>query len=183
MVLKRYLFSWVRLDATGIGNSNLHERPSPSLADRAWWSLNALNEWLRRRDLSPLVYIWVAENVRNENPHLHLLTSYQVPRSEFGAFASHVESLWGHGFAKIERVRKPAEAGRYMMKTPAYTMKGAEDDQGTVIGNRYGISREILPKYETLDVFDGAAAADGLRLMRGGMHDGIEEIRASRLGT
>ncbi len=139
-------------------------------------TLNALNEWLRRRGLPSLLYIWVAENVRNENPHVHMLTSYSVPRSEFDAFAVHLESLWGHGFAKIERVRKPEKAGRYIMKALGYTMKGADDDQGTVIGNRYGISRRILPKYELLDAFDCSRAADNLRLLQGEMTEDIEEL-------
>lgn len=139
-------------------------------------TLNALNEWLRRRNLVSPAYIWVAENVRDENPHIHLLTSYQVPRSEFDGFAEHLESLWGHGFAKIERVRKPAEAGRYMMKALAYTMKGADDEQGIVIGNRYGISREILPKYRDLDAFDCPEAADSLRVLQNNMTGDIEEV-------
>ena len=139
-------------------------------------TLNALNEWLRRRGRSSLLYIWVAENVRDENPHVHMLTSYSVPRREFDAFAAHLESLWGHGFAKIERVRKPEKAGRYIMKALGYTMKGAEDDQGTVIGNRYGISRKILPKYELLNAFDCSRAADALRLLQGEMTEDIEEL-------
>ena len=55
-------------------------------------------------------------------------------------------------------------------------MKGADDDQGTVIGNRYGISRDILPKYQELDAFDCAEAADGLRLLQGSMAEEIEEL-------
>jgi len=139
-------------------------------------TLNALNEWLRRRGLPSLVYIWVAENVRNENPHIHMLTSYQVPRREFDAFADHLESLWGHGFANIQRVRKPQQAGRYIMKALGYAMKGADDEQGTVIGNRYGISTRILPKYETVDVMDCPRAADYLRLLQSAMTEDIEEI-------
>lgn len=139
-------------------------------------TLNALNEWLRRRGRSSLLYIWVAENVRNENPHVHMLTSYSVLRSDFDAFAAHLESLWGYGFAKIERVKKPERAGRYIMKALGYTMKGADDDQGTVIGNRYGISRKILPKYELLDAFDCSRAADNLRLLQGEMTEDIEEL-------
>ena len=139
-------------------------------------TLNALNEWLRRRKLPSLSYVWVAENVRDENPHVHLLTNYAVPRSEFDAFAAHLESLWGFGYAKIERVRKPERAGQYLMKALSYTLKGADDDQGTVIGNRYGISREILPKYETIDLYDCAEAAANLRALKAGMTEEIEEM-------
>ena len=118
----------------------------------------------------------VAENVGDENPHVHMLTSYAVLRAEFDAFAVHLESLWGHGWAKIERVRQPEKAGRYIMKALGYAMKGANDDQGTVIGNRYGISRAILPKYQTLNVMDCRRAADGLRLLQVKMKDDIEEL-------
>ena len=139
-------------------------------------TLNALNEWMRRRGRSSLLYIWVAENVRNENPHVHMLTSYTVPRSEFDAFAAHLESLWGHGFAKIERVRKPEVAGRYILKALGYAMKGADDDQGTVIGNRYGISRQILPRYETLNAYDCSRSADALRRLQSEMTEEIEPL-------
>jgi len=139
-------------------------------------TINALNEWLRRRGLGLLVYVWAAENVRDENPHVHMLTSYRVPRSEFDAFARHLEALWGWGFAKIERVKKPESAGRYLMKALGYTMKGSTHDQGSVVGNRYGIAREIMPKYETLDVFECPRAADALRMLQAEMTEGIEEL-------
>ncbi len=139
-------------------------------------TLNALNEWLRRRELPSLIYLWVAENVRNENPHVHLLTNYAVPRSEFDAFAKHLESLWSHGFAKIERVRKPERAGQYLMKALKYTLKGSEDEQGTVTGNRYGISREILPTYEVIDLYDCAKAVAHLRTLKSAMTEEIEEM-------
>lgn len=134
-------------------------------------TLNGLNEWLRRRERDSLAYIWVAENARNENPHVHMLTSYTVPRTEFDDFAVHLESLWGLGWAKIERVRSPQKAGRYLMKALSYTLKGADDDQGIVVGNRYGISRSIMPVYETVDLFHCEDAATGLRLLQACMVD------------
>ncbi len=138
--------------------------------------LNAFSEWLRRRGLGRLVYIWVAENKGDANPHVHLLTNYRVPRKEFDDFARHVEALWGFGWVKIEKVRKPESAGRYIMKALGYTMKGAEDDQGTVIGNRYGIARAIIPRYETIDLYDCGQAADSLRLLQSEMTEEIEEL-------
>lgn len=138
--------------------------------------LNAFSEWLRRRGRERLVYIWVAENKDNGNPHVHLLTNYRVPRTEFDAFCRHVESLWGFGFAHIEKVKKPEQAGRYIMKALGYAMKGADDDQGTVIGNRYGIARAILPKYETVDLCDCGEAAEGLRALQAEMTEDIEEL-------
>ncbi len=139
-------------------------------------TLNALNEWLRRRDRGSIVYIWAAENKNGYNPHVHMLTDYRVPRSQFEAFATHLEALWGHGFAHIERVRKPESAGRYLLKALGYTMKGADEDQGTVIGNRYGISREILPRYDTVDLYDCADAAQELGRLQGDMTEEIVEL-------
>lgn len=138
--------------------------------------LNAFSEWLRRRGRERLVYIWVAENKDDSNPHVHLLTNYRVPRKEFDALCVHVESLWGFGFARIEKVRHPEQAGRYIMKALGYAVKGADDDQGTVIGNRYGIARAILPKYETVDLCDCGAAAAGLRAVQAEMTEDIEEL-------
>lgn len=149
--------------------------------------INALNEWFRRRGMPLLVFIWVAENPNNENPHVHMLTNHVVPRAEFDAFAAHVESLWGHGWVRIERVRRGESAGRYLLKAVRYTLKGnkgqsnmwgdEEDDtgQGRIIGNRYGIARAILPKYETIELYDCADAAYGLRDMQKLLGDSCEE--------
>lgn len=139
-------------------------------------TLNAFNEWLRRRGDRGLVYIWVAENKGEANPHVHMLLNYRVARKDFETFAAHIEALWGHGFAHIERVREPQRAGRYILKALGYTMKGAEDGQGTVIGNRFGISRKILPKYETVNLFESAEAAEGLRVRQAAMTEDIQEI-------
>lgn len=138
--------------------------------------LNAFSEWLGRRGRERLVYVWVAENKNDENPHVHLLTNYQVTRAEFDDFAKHVEGLWGFGWVKIERVREPNRAGAYIMKALGYSMKGAAQDQGTVIGNRYGIARAILPRYETLDLFQCAATVEGLQLLQSEMTEDVEEL-------
>ncbi|MGV8084136.1 MAG: hypothetical protein AB2L09_10970 [Coriobacteriia bacterium] len=139
-------------------------------------TLNAFSEWLHRRGKSRLVYIWVAENKNDTNPHVHLLTNYQVPRHEFDEFTQHVESLWGWGYAHAERIRKPESAGRYLMKALGYTMKGAADGQGTVIGNRYGIARSIMPRYETVNLYDCKGAANGLTELQVQMKGAIEEL-------
>jgi hypothetical protein len=47
--------------------------------------------------------------------------------------------------------------------------------KGTVIGNRYGISREILPCYETIDIHS-ESAANTLRLLMSNMTGEIEPL-------
>lgn len=125
-------------------------------------TLNAMQERFRRESYRDFAYIWVAENPEDENPHVHLLTNHRVTRSEFDAFARWVESLWGHGWVKIERIRKPKSAGRYILKAVGYVGKGTEGTQGRVRGNRYGISRNINVSEETLDLFDCEGAAEAL---------------------
>jgi len=139
-------------------------------------TINGLKQWCRRSGRASFVCVWVAENVRNENPHVHMLTDLNVPHHEFRGFAARVESLWGYGFAKVERVKKPEQAGRYLMKALGYTLKGGESDQGRVLGNRYGISREILPKYETYELCDCAEAVRTLRELQATMTGEIEEL-------
>lgn len=141
-------------------------------------TINAFNGWRRRRELPPIAYVWVAENVGNANPHVHMLADYAVPRREFDAFARHLESLWGWGFSKIERIKKPASAARYILKALGYTMKGATEDQGAVIGNRYGIAREIMPHYELIDLHgceDAARAVAELTVEAGEQPEEIAE--------
>jgi hypothetical protein len=94
-----------------------------------------------------LKYCWVAENPKNsegeDNPHLHILMSWNVPYELFKAWAARIEKLWGQGFAHLELIRKPEMAGAYMAKAAGYLTKGSnKDDQGEIKGNRYGISKE-----------------------------------------
>jgi hypothetical protein len=128
--------------------------------------LNALAEWLRRRGGADHAYVWVAENPGECNPHVHLLSSMSVPRRDFDRFAGQIERLWGHGWVKIERLREPLTAGHYILKAARYFSKGADSDQGIVYGNRYGISRNIRPVYETRSLWDSRDAASGLRAMQ-----------------
>lgn len=115
-------------------------------------TLNALQQRFRREGQTNSAYIWVAENPGDDNPHVHLLTNLRVPRREFGEFASWVEGLWGHGWVKIERIRKPESAGAYILKAVGYTLKGEGGTQGTIQGNRYGISRNIMVTEDTFEL-------------------------------
>lgn len=138
--------------------------------------LNAIAEGERRRGRRSTVYIWVAENPGDDNPHVHLLTNLRVPREEFDALAARLESLWGHGWVKVEKIRKPKSAGQYILKAVGYSLKGGEGSQGKVAGNRYGIARSILPKYETHAVYDCADAAQGLRDLQQSMEADVERV-------
>lgn len=93
---------------------------------------------------APLDYMWVAEQPTNEsgdkNPHVHVLMRWQVKPELFQAWAKRLEKLWGHGFAKLERIKTPEAASNYLLKAVGYLTKGAENDQGEIKGNRYGIS-------------------------------------------
>jgi hypothetical protein len=137
--------------------------------------LNALAEGFRRRGGSEHAYIWVAENPGESNPHVHLLSSISVPRKDFAHFAAQVESLWGHGWVKIERLREPAVAGHYILKAARYFSKGTETDQGRVYGNRYGISRNIRPIYDTCSLGASGDAAEGLRALQLGLVEDGED--------
>ena len=120
--------------------------------------------WLAERP-EPLDYVWVIENpdriettddgakyvplvqtaagrlVRDTNPHVHVLMRWQVPYEMFSAWAERLESLWGQGFAHLERIKDPESAGAYMAKAAGYIAKASgQDDQGEVRGNRYGIA-------------------------------------------
>lgn len=115
-------------------------------------TLNAIQERFRREGYEDFAYMWVAENPGDANPHVHLLTNHRVARSEFDDFAAWVEGLWGHGWVKIERIREPRRAGHYMLKAVGYSAKGEDGEQGTVYGNRYGISRNIAIREETIGI-------------------------------
>lgn len=144
-------------------------------------TLNAMQQRFRREGYADFVYIWVAENPRESNPHVHLLTNHRVRRCDFGGFAAWVESLWGHGWVKIEGIRDPACAGHYLLKAVGYTLKGGGGSQGTVRGNRYGISKNIRTVDMTKDVRDREAAAQTLLALTRALPKGsdIEPLGAS----
>jgi hypothetical protein len=144
-------------------------------------TMNAMQQRFRREGYGEFAYVWVAENPKDENPHVHMLTNHRVPRAEFGALASWIEGLWGHGWVKIERVRKPASAGHYILKAVGYSLKGTEANQGRVRGNRYGISRNIRPVYETYGYLDADAERAALLDLMCALPDGVEIEPLGRL--
>lgn len=98
-----------------------------------------------------LDYLWVAEcpdtidtesgEVMGQNPHVHVLMRYRVPFQHFKAWSKRVESLWGQGFAHLEKIKDGEKAGAYMAKAAGYLCKAqGKTDQGTIRGNRYAIS-------------------------------------------
>ncbi|MDR8523852.1 hypothetical protein [Shewanella fidelis] len=110
-------------------------------------------------DGDKLDYLWVAEaptkpkvvSRRNgfecygevkPNPHCHVLMRWNVEPYLFHDWAHRIESLWGQGFAKLERIKNPQAASGYMLKALGYLLKGEqESDQGEIKGNRYNISK------------------------------------------
>lgn len=104
-------------------------------------------------------YIWVAECPANEhgepNPHIHVLLRWSVPPYLFSPWSKRLEKIWGHGFANLERIKKPQAAGSYIIKAVGYAAKGENIDQGLIRGNRYSISKcSRAPAWETLATFD-----------------------------
>lgn len=111
------------------------------------------------QELSDFHYIWVAESPANadgeSNPHVHILLRWQVAPQLFSAWAKRLEKIWGHGFAKLERIRKPQAAGSYIIKAVGYAAKGQNADQGLIKGNRYNISKcSRAPAWECIASFD-----------------------------
>ena len=119
-----------------------------------------LNGCRIRGHARPFQFAWVAEAPAAQSPmddgqmgppaprrniHVHLLINWTVRPQDFAAWAAWIESTWGHGFAKIERLRKPGSAAAYMAKAAKYIAKGAEGGQGAIRGNRYGIARDARP--------------------------------------
>tara|TARA_R110002167_G_scaffold51814_2_gene149926 strand:+ start:3498 stop:5165 length:1668 start_codon:yes stop_codon:yes gene_type:complete len=91
-------------------------------------------------------YCWVAENPKaadgRDNPHVHILMRWRVPFRLFGAWSVRIESLWGQGFAHLEKIKEPEKAGAYMAKAAGYLTKATgASEQGRIRGNRYAISQ------------------------------------------
>lgn len=103
-----------------------------------------------------LLYVWVAEVPENErgeeNPHVHMLLNWRVDYRDFDDWADYVESLWGCGFAHLEKIKDTTAAAAYMMKAAGYLCKAqGKDDQGKVRGNRYNMSAAArAPEWETI---------------------------------
>lgn len=104
-------------------------------------------------------YIWVAECPANENdepnPHVHVLLKWTVEPHLFSAWAKRFEKIWGHGFAKLERIREPKAAGTYIIKAVGYAAKGENAEQGLIKGNRYNIAKcSRAPAWECIASFE-----------------------------
>jgi hypothetical protein len=107
---------------------------------------------------APLDYMWVAEMPENsngeKNPHVHILMRWQVNPQIFQAWAKRLERLWGHGFAKLERIHTPQAASNYLLKAVGYLTKSESSEQGDISGNRYNISASArAPKWECIGEF------------------------------
>ncbi len=107
---------------------------------------------------APLDYMWVAEMPENDkgekNPHVHVMMRWNVEKPVFRAWAERLESIWGHGFAKLERIKTPEAASNYLLKAVGYLAKGNASDQGEIRGNRYNISSSArAPKWECIGEF------------------------------
>ena len=105
-----------------------------------------------------LGYCWVVEVPKNEegedNPHVHMLLGWRVAYSDFQDWAERIERLWGNGYFHLEKINDSTCAGAYMAKAAGYLSKAADQpDQGTVTGNRYGISAcARAPEWEKIGV-------------------------------
>ena len=108
--------------------------------------IDAWRSRYRKKGKTPPLFIWVAENPRNSNPHVHILTNDAVAYRHFRMWARGLEKLWGNGMVHLEKIKYSKAAGRYLLKAIGYLSKGTDGDQGEVIGQRYGVTRELQPK-------------------------------------
>lgn len=94
-------------------------------------------------------YVWVIEMPKNDdaerNPHVHLMMNWAVKKSQFRRWARWIESTWGKGFVKLQKLRNPSSAAAYMAKAASYLVKGTDGSQGEVRGNRYSVSKNARP--------------------------------------
>jgi len=116
----------------------------------------------------PFQYIWVAENPENaqgeNNPHIHILLNWHVKLDQFHAWSRWIEKTWGKGFAKLERIKKPAAAASYMAKAANYISKGSDGNQGAIRGNRYNIANGArAPKAKTIGIFSAGWIRDAIK--------------------
>jgi len=135
---------------------------------------------------APLDYMWVAEMPENskgeKNPHVHVMMRWQVEKPVFLAWAERLEALWGHGFAKLERIKTPEAASNYLLKAVGYLTKGNSSDQGVISGNRYGISASArAPKWQCIGEFYADNFLAILGEMREKLHRKKMKICAQRI--
>jgi len=108
--------------------------------------IDAWRSRYRKRGKKPPLFIWVAENPNESNPHVHILTNDKIEYRHFRMWARGLEKLWGNGMVHLEKMKYPKAAGRYLMKAVGYLAKGTDGNQGSVVGQRYGVSRDLNPK-------------------------------------
>jgi len=108
--------------------------------------LDAWRSRYRKKGKKPPVFIWVAENPNNSNPHVHILTNDAVAYRHFRMWARGLESLWKNGMVHLEKIKYSKAAGRYLLKAVGYLAKGTDGNQGEISGQRYGVSRDIKAK-------------------------------------
>jgi hypothetical protein len=118
-------------------------------------TVNALHAWNDDHGKPRLVNEWVSENPGDSNPHVHMNTDYLSRRQDFREYAAYVEDVWGHGYVEQERIRDPRAAAAYLLKCVGYVCKGEQSGQGTIYGNRYGMSQSLRnPITERIEVQD-----------------------------
>jgi len=108
--------------------------------------IDAWRSRFRKKKKTPPLFIWVAENPNNSNPHVHILTNDKVAYRHFRMWARGLEKLWGNGHVHLEKIKYSKAAGRYLLKAIGYLAKGTDGNQGEIKGQRYGVSRDIMPK-------------------------------------
>ncbi|ATX79957.1 hypothetical protein Ga0123461_1543 [Mariprofundus aestuarium] len=108
--------------------------------------LDAWRSRYRKKGKKQPLFIWVAENPNDSNPHVHILTNDKVEYRHFRMWARGLEKLWGNGMVHLEKIKYAKAAGRYLMKAVGYLAKGTDGNQGSVVGQRYGVSRDLKPK-------------------------------------
>lgn len=141
-----------------------------------------------------LDYLWVAEAPMkttilesrsgfdcvdvHPNPHCHVLLRWDVPPYLFHDWAHRIEKMWGHGFAKLERIKNAQAAGGYMLKALGYLLKGeSASDQGEIRGNRYNISKtaRALP-WENLANFHAEHMASMIGEIKAKLHNKAKPV-------
>jgi len=128
-------------------------------------TVDLLQHWNDDHGKPRLLNEWVAENPEDDNPHVHMNTDYLSRQQDFRKYAAYVEDVWGHGWVTQERLREPRAAAAYLLKCVGYVSKGVQSGQGTIYGNRYGMSSCLRAvRLEPVEFFAEEAAATVFRL-------------------
>jgi hypothetical protein len=176
-------FSADRREAIANGNTSIQKEVSRTMDamskmySRGWTKDNGERVQGVEGSLS---YCWVVEIPKNdegeENPHVHMLLGWRVSYGDFKEWSARIEKQWGNGYFHLEKIKDSTCAGAYMAKAAGYMSKAeGNDTQGTVVGNRYGISAcARAPAWETyavkqlhcmsqliVDVYDHLTVAHG----------------------